>query len=153
MSDFLANQPEEVRVLIVKAAVVLAATVAVALMAALTARRFRRSRSELAELREQIDGHTIDTLRTGTFTRADVRLWISNYRKSGTYCVLMTGQAAKEKDHDVVLPSAGGGSVYYLCIYHPGRQKAVRRRFIVADRIEPELDSLLREHAGSVVFR
>ena len=116
-------------------------------------RKFKRSLNQLIKTNAQIEEHEIDTLRTSTLTRSYVHMWIKNHMKNGTCCVLMTGQAAKEKDYDISLPSADGGCVYYLCVYHPGRQKTLNRSFVVADNIEPELDSLLRDNDGSVVFK
>ena len=152
MMDFFDRQSEETKQLILKLAIVAVVLIALVLFITIVARRSRHSLSRLKKMRQQVEAHQIDTIRTSLFSRSDVSLWIKDYMKSGTECVLMTGQAAWEKDHAIQLPVAIGGSVFYLCIINARKQTVIRQRFIIADRVEPELDALVRKHAGAVWF-
>lgn len=135
------------------AAVAACAALIAALVFCFMKRRIKRSAAQLKKLDRQIEKHEIDTLRTGMITRSDIHFWIKNNMKSSHHCLLMTGEAARETDHDLDLPFAVGKRVLYLCVYQPGNQKVIRRRFIVADSLEPELESLIKENNGVVDFK
>ena len=152
MLDFFSQLPDVTKHFLMIAAVTACAVLTVALVFYFMKHKIDRSVAQLKKLDRQIEKHKIDTLITGMITRSDIHFWIKNTMKSSHHCILMTGEVAREMDHDLDLPSAGGGQVLYLCVYQPGNQKVIRRRFIVADSVEPELESLIKENNGSVDF-
>lgn len=152
MRVFFARLPEGTNLFILKIAIVTGVIIVVAFVFFVLKRKIKRSNAKLKKLKAEVEKHEIDTLRTGLFTRSDLHFWIKSNMKKGNHCVLMTGKVAKNKDYDLSLPSANGGHLLCLCIYQPGKQKVIMRQFIVADSIEPELDSMISENNGSIDF-
>ncbi len=113
-------------------------------------KKFFASRRKDKELLESLK---IDTIRTDTLTRDDVHTWFDGYLKDGRKGLLMTARALRAKDNDIKLPSClPGTSAYYLAVYSPEKDRTVRQRFIICKALEPELERLIEEHSGSVVF-
>lgn len=164
MLEFFSQFSEEGKLYILKTVMTTGAIILIAIVIFILTRKskkfaqkmgkkYEQYKEKLEENEREIEQHTIDAQHITTFTRSDLHFWISQHMKKGCHCLVMTRDAAWNKNHDIRFPhTRKGQTLLYLCIYRSDSQEVVLRHFVIADSLEPELDSLLKEHNGSVDF-